>query len=323
MGIFERAMGVKGRTYYFTGRAFEGTQFLSVLQMFGYRQELKNNGIRLEDIFQWFFLSYIPDEFGISDFRISMPSESSTDLEKCRMLASEIEGILKQLSLLVEFGNIDHELLQMSSKHLFYKDVPSFLNAKYVYGIGHTYQRATYYFFSDQSMLAYVPRLGEKYHNFYDLLCHEKVGLDDYSRHKHDIEWLFEQGFVRLNNDGSIGMYIEKVIVLKDLYKNGVGCINYLEKYKDILKWMETQSMVEYKSSFFSKPEQDYLNYLMNRSEFSNGLDLRNAYLHATQSADEETHKKNYNIFLNVLALIIIKMNEEFCLRQELTPQKP
>lgn len=319
LGVFERIMGIKGRTYYFTGIAFEQIQSLSILQMFGYRQELKNSGIRLEDIIQWFFLSYIPNEFGISGFRISVPSESSTDLEKCRMLASEIEGILKQFSLLVEFGHIDHELLQMSSRHLFYKDVPSFLNPKYVYGIGHTYQHATHYFFSDQSMLAYVPRLREKYYNFYDLLCHEKVGLNDYSRHKHDIEWLLEQSFLRLNDDGNISMHTEKVIILKDLYENGVSCASYLKKYKDVLNWMEAQDMAGYKSSFFSKPEQDYLNYLMNRSEFSNGLDLRNTYLHATQSADEEIHKKNYNIFLNVIVLIIIKMNEEFCLRQELT----
>ncbi len=317
LGVLEKHLGIKGRNEYFTGIAFQQTQALSILQMISYRNLLQNLNIRMEDIFQWFFTNYLGEEFGITNFRISMPSEQSTALEKCRMIATEIEGILKQYFLFVEYGHIDHELLQIYSTHLFYKDVKSNLTKKYLYGKGDIYHLATYYFFSDQCMLFYIPRIERRYDTFYELLSHEKVYLYDYLQYESDLSWLIEQGFLSVGNDNSIQMDIKRVNLLKELYENEAGCLNYLRKFEDVIVWMETRNMVEYETTLFSRPEQDYLNYLMNRSEFSNGLDLRNKYLHATQPISDEIHEKDYNIFLTVLVLVIIKINEEFCLQQK------
>lgn len=68
-----------------------------------------------------------------------------------------------------------------------------------------------------------------------------------------------------------------------------------------------------YEDTLFSRPEQDYLNYILNKSEFSNGLDLRNKYSHDTCSLDERTQRKDYLILKKIMAFIIIKINEEFC----------
>jgi len=48
---------------------------------------------------------------------------------------------------------------------------------------------------------------------------------------------------------------------------------------------------------------------------FDNGLDLRNKYLHGTQKLDEYSNNQDYYIFLRILILIVIKINEEFCLK--------
>ena len=315
LGVLERMTGVHGRKDYFTGIAFNQAQALSVLQMANYSQVLKDNGVYLEDIFHWFFTKYLNEEFNINNFRISMPNENSTYLEKCRMIATEMEGILKQFALLVEYGNIDHELLQISSRPILYKDIPSFIEKKYIYAKGDNYQKVVYYFFSDQCMLAYIPRIKKHYNNFYDLLSNEEIRLNDYSLYKSNLEWMFKYGYLELRNNDIIEINHERGVLLKDLYKNGVSCNSYLGKYQRTINWMEKQNMIEYGSTLFSKQEQDYLNYLMNRSAFNNGLDLRNRYIHATQPGDEEAHKNNYYIFLNILVLIIIKINEEFCLR--------
>lgn len=50
----------------------------------------------------------------------------------------------------------------------------------------------------------------------------------------------------------------------------------------------------KYDNTLFSRPEQDYLNYIFNMSEFSNELDLRNKYLHETQSPDEKVYLNDY-----------------------------
>ena len=70
-------------------------------------------------------------------------------------------------------------------------------------------------------------------------------------------------------------------------------------------------------NSLFSKPEQDYLNYELNKSSFSNGLDLRNKYAHSTYPEDEKIQFVDYIRLLKIMILVITKINEEFCLRGE------
>ena len=71
---------------------------------------------------------------------------------------------------------------------------------------------------------------------------------------------------------------------------------------------------IRYSSSLFSEPEQEYINYVLNKAEFSNGYDLRNKYIHGTHSLSPQEHEKDYIELLKIMVLTIIKINEEFCL---------
>ena len=70
-----------------------------------------------------------------------------------------------------------------------------------------------------------------------------------------------------------------------------------------------------YGSTLFSKPEQNYLNYILNKKEYSNGLDLRNKYAHDTCPLDEKTQQYDYWELQKIMVLIILKINEELCLK--------
>ena len=67
---------------------------------------------------------------------------------------------------------------------------------------------------------------------------------------------------------------------------------------------------MEIEDTLFSRPEQDYYNYMLNQSSFSNALDLRNRYLHGTNSRDEKAIEHDYAEFLKLTAIMIIKINE-------------
>ena len=58
-----------------------------------------------------------------------------------------------------------------------------------------------------------------------------------------------------------------------------------------------------------------YLNYILNKADFSNGLDLRNKYLHGSYTHDEEEQENDYDQMLLVIALVIMKINQEFCMK--------
>ncbi len=55
----------------------------------------------------------------------------------------------------------------------------------------------------------------------------------------------------------------------------------------------------------------------MNKSTYSNGLDLRNKYAHSTYPEDEKVQAMDYMILLKIMILVVTKINEEFCLKEQ------
>lgn len=82
-----------------------------------------------------------------------------------------------------------------------------------------------------------------------------------------------------------------------DLYQNEVGAFYWYDKpFQEEAKIMQSENLVYFESTLFSKPEQDYFNFFLNKSEFTNGLDLRNKYVHGSQDKPEEI--KNINLHI-------------------------
>ncbi|MEG0597719.1 MAG: hypothetical protein RR502_06715, partial [Oscillospiraceae bacterium] len=321
-GILLSMIKVKGKREYDTSFGFNQVSVFTTLQMAAYENELFRNGVDLLQVFKWFFETYIYEEFKIANFKFNIPSPVTSHFEKCKFIISEIESVLKQFQLYVEEGEIDHELLQISSHPILFKDVPSLLTDKYLYSKGEDYEYVAHCLFSNQCMLAYIPEKEIHYDNFFELISAEEVCPSDYKRKMPELDGLIEKGYIRLTDCNMLEIASDEVYILRDLYFDDVTCSHYLLKYKKIIDVMVAQGRAEFGSTLFSTPEQDYLNYVLNRAEFSNGLDLRNKYAHGTQpdADDEQAHVQNYYMFMKILALIIIKINEELCLRKDSKP---
>lgn len=319
LGIFERHIFINSKKAYKKGVAFDRMAVLSDLQMMGYYERLKEIDIRLEEIIEWFFKEYLKDEFNIKDFRISMPSKESTTLEKCRTVLSEMDHILKEYQLIVEDGKIDHELIEISSNPIPFMDIKSLVNHKYIYENSDEFKRVEHCFFSDQCMLHYIKRINKTYKSFYDLINNEKIKREDYKNYaEREIEFLLNGKYIKEDEQGYLIINkAETIKIFKDLHDNEV--INYW-KYSDVMR-KEIDKLIANEiliclDSLLSKPEIDYYNYYLNKSEFNNGMDLRNKYIHGTQTSSddaEKEHKYNYMIFLKLFILLIIKINDELC----------
>lgn len=316
MSIIEKYLGIKGRKEYPTGIAFQQIQMLAQLQMIGYCNELEKYNIFLEDIIEWFFCNYLEEEFNVKGFCFNKSSHTVSYLEKCRNIAAEFDNILKRFKIYCEDGEIDDELLHISTEHIFIKDIPSMLSNKYIYPCGNDYQTISNLLFSDQSIIHYLPKLSNNYNSFYCLLEKENVYYDMFEDYQiPSIDWLIDHNIIKIDNKKRIMPYWEKIKILNELYQHDVVCFSYMKKYQSIIMELNKMGLVQFSSSLFSRPEQDYYNYLFNKSEFDNGLDIRNSYTHGTQRVDENQNKQDYFIFLRIMVLIVIKINEEFCLK--------
>lgn len=316
MSIIEKYLGIKGRKEYPTGIAFQQIQMLAQLQMIRYCNELEKYNIFLEDIIEWFFCNYLEEEFNVKGFCFNKSSHTVSYLEKCRNIAAEFDNILKRFKIYCEDGEIDDELLHISTEHIFIKDIPSMLSNKYIYPCGNDYQTISNLLFSDQSIIHYLSKLSNNYNSFYCLLEKENVYYDMFEDYQiPSIDWLIDHNIIKIDNKKRIMPYWEKIKILNELYQHDVVCFSYMKKYQSIIMELNKMGLVQFSSSLFSRPEQDYYNYLFNKSEFDNGLDIRNSYTHGTQRVDENQNKQDYFIFLRIMILIVIKINEEFCLK--------
>ncbi|WP_298329141.1 hypothetical protein [uncultured Dokdonia sp.] len=319
MGALERIMGVHSQNEYRSGTSFSLSEVTSHSQIYTYSQVLKNLSNSLENILHLTFTNVFQKKYSFADnARFSIPTATSY-FEKVRLLAPEFESALKQFKLYVEDGIIDFELLQISSSPSTIKDIPSLNSKKYIY-LNETSEvmvGCSNIFFSDQTLLAYVePFKEDKYSNFFDLLANEEVKFTSYEEYqKPRLNYLIKNGFIRVNKNNFIQMVNPaRVLILKDLYENDVGSYyNYPIDFQREAQRMDSEDIINFENSLFSKTEQDYFNYFLNKSQFTNGLDLRNSYLHGTQADPNEIEKHEYAYFtyLKLIFLAFLKIDDD------------
>lgn len=319
--VLERYIGLRAKNAYVTSLVYKKKSIISDLQFHVYYNQLKSLDVRVEDIIEWYFHEYVSTIFFTKNYKFNKPSLDSTYFEKCRSILPEIDSILKQYEQIVKYKEINQDLLQISSKHLLLKDCSSLSETKYIYKNKENdkIEKVFYYLFSDQCPLTYVERIKKTYLRFWELIVNEKISMSDYPEYFHnDIKWLIKNGIL-IERDNTLEFYNSKrILIYIELFYNEV--LNYSKyplDFQEEINIMLDENLLFKTSTLLSQPEQDYFNYHLNKSSFSNSLDLRNSYLHGTQtqhSKDDPIHEHNYMVFLKLLILIILKINDELML---------
>jgi hypothetical protein len=320
LGVMERLM-MSGKDEYVTGAAFRLKDQSSLLQMHMYREFLLSEGIDIEAVIAWFFTDHLKDEFGADHLRFRPSSQSATYLEKCRHLFSEIESVLKQFRLYAENGELDLDLLSMTSEPLVYKQIPSTVPGKYVYVTDHNDIRSIQHLlFSDQSHLGYIDE-ELRADSLAELLLSNRVTYDRFADHqKPGIDFLLTRG-VLVNDDSQIKLAsAAQFLALRELWDNGAGNYwHYSPGGRAAIDAMVAEGWLERRSTLLTTYEADYINYFLNQSGPTGGPDLRNRYLHGSQADgdDNAVHLHTYLIALRLLIALVIKLNDDFCLRAQ------
>jgi len=311
----EKFTGLKGIKYYEKGIAFSQKEILHSVQIIAYENELKKYNVEIEFLFKWFFEDYLKDEFEVYGFKFSPCSENSTYLEKVRNLCSEMDSLLKQYNLYVNYNSIDRELIEISRNSVSLDNLPSFSSSKYGYILDSELIGISNLLYSDQSIINHTS-VEKMQDNFEQLLKHKKLKILDFSNYQIEtLKYLKSKNIIYEDFYGYLNLNNDLCKILKDFYYNEVLCLNYY-KNKKVLNSLINDKKIIIENKLFSKPEQNYLNYVLNNRKYDNGLSIRNRYLHGSNTNDVSDHKQDYYTILKVFVLIIIKINEEFCLRE-------
>jgi hypothetical protein len=220
LGVFERFMSVQGKEAYPAGVAFQFREQSALLQTMMYEKFLRSSENDLENVLAWFFENYLKDRFGAEGFKYTPSSKSSTYLEKSRHVFTEMESIIKQFTLYVENGEIDKDLLAITSDQVRYHDIPSLIGDKYAYATDHDDILAIQFFmFSDQSGLTYIND-SLKATNLFELLATKEVKYDDFHEHqKPKIDRLIDLGILEKVAESVRFRSEDQITVLKNLFE--------------------------------------------------------------------------------------------------------
>lgn len=313
----ESLICLKSKKAYPATTSYHLLESISTLKITAYDLELSKHSIRIEDLLKWFFESYLKNEFSVDGFFFNSSSKESTYLEKCRHLCSELDSILKQFNIFVDNNYIDRDLIEMSSSTPHFSQIKSFCTKKYGYLQDDALLNASKAFFSNQSLLNFTELTKTKYDTFFNLLANEKIGYNDFFDHqKLIIDILLKEDLLYYNSDRNIHFNGNKIIVLKDCYYNECICPTYYKNTEYIDSLISSNKLI-IENTLFSRAEQEYLDYMLNDHSFDNGQQLRNKYAHGSNSLKKQQHKEDYYKFLKLFVLVVLKINEEFCRRDD------
>ncbi|MFE9184639.1 hypothetical protein ACFYMB_15110 [Micromonospora haikouensis] len=321
LGVFERFLTTTGRADYHIGIAFRTLDASSLLQTSFYYHYLASKEVSLEAVIAWFFEEYIAAEFGALNFSFTPSGSDSLYLQRARHLFAEMESVAMQFALYVENGELDRDLLAITSDPVRYKELPSLLGGKYVYATeGEEVSGILYTLFSDQSGLTYInDALNAQ--SLAELITQNEVSYRDFLDYqKRSIDHLIALGI--LEDTGVRVQFTsrEQLSVLMSLFKTQAASYYRLSNRGRVeVDSMGEKGWVARRASLLTAAEGSYYNYFLNKLEFHNGPELRNKYLHGSQANKdgEAAHFRTYIIALRLLIALVIKMNEDFRLAAE------
>lgn len=313
----------------------EQSRVLASLQ--GYQLFLLKHGKSIESVIGWYFNTYVLEHLGIEGFRICMPSDATSFREKCKLVSSEIERVLKLFTLYVEDGYIDQD------RYIFetfggFGNVPSLLPTKYVRGKGRDYETETHLLFSDQSMV-HVASVGEDGSCFFKQVSMNVIhnsAMPAWGRP--GVDYLLEHHCVCVEDD--VIRPTEKIGGLKAVWDNGSFPMRAAPEShglkmvrvavpwnpdrialvvspptRETLNHIVAEGEFEEYSALFSDREAEYLSYVYDKRCFSeSAMALRDKYAHASDTSEDPNDKEaqgDYLLLLYVLLCVLLKINDE------------
>lgn len=322
MDIMERVMGVQSANSYRDGMAFSIKLQMAHIKMRVIKDILQEIDVSVEDLIRWFFEVYSKDEFGIDWLPLSFPANEESFENKASTIFRVEESIRTQYGVLFDTGLIDRELVSLTTTPRI-QLLKSSIENKYGYLTDdEDAQVVSHNLFSTQSHITYAKE-GLSADTFLNLILHNKVKLEDFPEHSRSpVQFLLDKQIIaEANNDKSLNIQnAYEVSILQRLFLRGVIAYNHLsEGEQKIADEFAAKGWLGYSDSFFAEPESSFLNYLLNDSVYDNSLGIRNSYQHGTPAYEGPLlFERDYYLGLLVLLLYVIKINDEFTLRNKL-----
>ena len=123
---------ISGADTYPRGHMFNRLDAMTFLGTQTYTEFLQRHGVEVEKAIAWFFDEHLTNEFGANSFYYTPSSSTSSFLERCRHIGAEMASVARQFTLYCDEGELDLDLLHMTSAPKPWGRIPSLVDRKYL-----------------------------------------------------------------------------------------------------------------------------------------------------------------------------------------------
>lgn len=283
-----------------------------------YYQLLKYKGIDLEDALFSYFREFINEKYKGLTFIVNTSEFENSYYSKCKSIFPEIDSIFQQYNLLREYGEIDFELLEMKSGEVDYRELQSFRNKKFAYINTEKMKNLLECLFNKNNYFAF--NKGDTFKSFYQKVL-GRLNIKELNDEKRIIlDELQKCNLVKVDIVGEVKVVDEEVwLFMYDIYRfEYVILSNYSS---DIVEKIESNlgmGSLKFDDRLFSIQENNYISYILDNKQYSNGLAIRNKYIHGNNTnQNDDFHFSNYLEILMLIILFIKRIDEEICYAYE------
>lgn len=294
---------------------------IAVSQLMMFDNYLHKRGTCVESLIRNYYEVHFKNDYGYPSHALSLPKDDDIFVNKNRVIAPEMESVIKMYDLFVEEGEINQELYEYKMG-LHISLAKSLLMSKHKYAIIKDGPNEIYiplrFFFSDQTLLSYVePYKEDHYYTLYSLLSSgNPVYYSNYEKHqKPSIDYLIKNIYLKVTDEGLLVFENpSKIHALKLLWdRREISYYNCEQDVRTEIDTMVQKGWLEFDDYLLSPSERHYLNFYLNNTEYTNGFQLRNKYSHGVSSCftSEEEHRIAYYYFLMIFIILLLKIDED------------
>ncbi|MGL5683076.1 MAG: hypothetical protein ACRDDZ_08515 [Marinifilaceae bacterium] len=316
------SISMKGHDSYPNYRIFRLKNDIALDQINIYNIALKKANSTIELVLQKFYEVGLREWYNYPALKLNLPFSEDKELSKCRIIYPELESLVKQYNQYTEDDEIDSALFRYLPP-LKITDGKSLLSKKYyeINGDKSEILRPISLLFSTQNLLTYIEPFKDKhYRTLVELLEKESHVYYNYYENfqKPHIDYLISLNLLKIDSSGIITFAdIPQLAVMKSLWEFGVCSYwHHNDEERKALDCLLEKKWLKTDDHLLSGPERDYYSFYLDNRKFTNGHKLRNLYAHgANDSAwNDQTHQGHYYIFLQLLIIIILKIENDLWL---------
>ena len=308
-----------GKDAYFINQSCQIRNNLALANINLYSQMLPTIGKRLESLVKNFYEKHFKEDYGYPTLQLTLPAEDVDWVAKCRTIMPELDSVSKQYNLFVEEGDIDPRLFSFEKPLLITETKSLFCNKYYVIK-GHSMEilEPMRLLFQTAKGLHFVAGFDTtRIHNFYDFITSCEVPYSVYKENhrKNMIGKLITGGYIKLDEQGILRPDNKSAIeILGCLWRNRVVSYWHHDKsVREMLDKWKDDDLLEIDDYLFCESERNLFSYYLNNEKYTNGPAIRNQYAHGAIPVGDnvQIHTKNYYIFLMLLILFLLKIEDE------------